>query len=235
MELNKTKKGVGLAGILILLLGFCLVLAGCESDAVAPQENLPPLTEKGAAQQAGLVAVGIAKAGPQILNFNGNKELGIYTHEFTQGGISGSVMLEFFTGGAGGAHSHWDDADYGLFYTPEGAEITVALDLDGLEPDFGLTFDLYGDIDQVADTAAVAGSGNFTSGDSSHAFNIPDDDPVVVVAGDHPTGGMFAYSADGFSLVVVYDGDVTADVYVSDAPEPGYSINLDTGIVTAIE
>ena len=40
----------------------------------------------------------------------------------------------------------------------------MALDLDGLEPQFGLTFDLHGPIDQVADTAEVFGTGTFTIG-----------------------------------------------------------------------
>lgn len=240
MELYKMKRGLGLTGVLIPLLGFCLVIGGCESDAVAPQDELPALTEQGAAQQAALVAVGISKAAPELLNFSGKKSgdkvLGIYEYELTDGGLSGTIMLEYFTGGAGGTHSSWEVADYGLLYTTEGNEVSVVLDIEGLEPEFGISFDLEGPIDQEADTAEVFGTGTFTTGDSSNGFTIPEDDPVLLEAiSTYPSGGMFAYTGDGFSLVVVYDGDVTADVFVSEAPEPGYSINLDTGMVTVIE
>jgi hypothetical protein len=240
MEWNKSKRGVGLMGVLILLLGFCLVIGGCESDSVVPQEQLPALTERGAAQQASLVAVGISKAGPELLNFSGksgDKELGVYPYTFPEGAdIAGTIMLEYFNGGAEGEHCLWSDADYGLLYTTEGNEVSVALDLEGLEPEFALTFNLYGPIDQVLDTAEVSGTGKFASGDSSHDFTIPDDDPVLLEAiSTYPSGGSFAYSADGFDLVVVYDGDDTAFVFVSEAPEPGYVIDLDTGIVTPFE
>lgn len=225
-------------GVLILLLGFCLVIGGCESDSVVPQEQLPALTEQGAAQQASLVAVGISKAGPELLNFSGksgDKELGVYPYTFPEGGdISGTIMLEYFTGGAGGTHSSWDDADYGLLYTTEGNEVSVALDLDGLEPQFGLTFNLYGPIDQVADTAEVSGTGTFTTGDSSNDFTIPDDDPVLLEAiSTYPSGGMFLYSADGFELMVVYDGSDTAIIQIAEVV--AYTIDLDTGIVTPVE
>ena len=221
-----------------MLLGFCLVIGGCESDSVAPQEQLPALTEQGAAQQASLVAVGISKAGPELLNFSGksgDKELGVYPYTFPEGGdISGTIMLEYFTGGAGGTHSSWDDADYGLLYTTEGDEVSVALDLDGLEPQFGLTFNLYGPIDQVADTAEVSGTGTFTTGDSSNDFTIPDDDPVLLEAiSTYPSGGMFLYSADGFELMVVYDGSDTAIIQIAEVV--AYTIDLDTGIVTPVE
>ncbi len=238
MEFNKTKRGVSLAGVLILLLGFCLVLAGCESDAVAPQEELV-LNENEVAQQAALVAVGISKAGPQLLNYNGkksaDKDLGIYTYTFPESGdVSGTIMLEYFTGGAGGAHSLWNDADYGLLYTTEGEMVTVELDLgDGIEPVFSLEFDLEGEIDQVADTAAVFGTGAFTTGDSGDTFTIPEEDPVVLEAvSTYPEGGLFMYSAGGFDLVVYYDGSDTAVVSITEVPT--YSIDLDTGLVTEI-
>jgi hypothetical protein len=238
MELYKSKRGLGLAGVLILLLGFCLVIGGCESDSVTPKDQLPALTEQGAAQQAALVAVGISKAGPELLNFSGksgDKELGVYPYTFPVGGdITGTIMLEYFTGGSGGTHSLWSEADYGLLYTTEGNEVSVALDLEGLEPQFGLEFDLHGPIDQVLDTAEVAGTGIFRSGDSSHGFTIPEDDPVVLEAvSTYPSGGMFMYSADGFDLVVIYDGSNTAMIEIAEVV--AYTIDLDTGIVTSPE
>lgn len=225
-------------GVLILLLGFCLVVGGCESDSVVPQEELPALTEQGAAQQASLVAVGISMAGPELLNFSGksgDKELGIYPYTFPDGGdVTGTIMLEYFTGGAGGTHSSWEDADYGLLYTVEDNEVSMNLDLDGLAPDFGMTFNLYGPIDQVLDTAEVSGTGKFRTGASNHGFTIPDDDPVVLEAvSTYPSGGMFVYSADGFELLVVYDGSDTAIIQIAEVV--AYTIDLDTGMVTPVE
>jgi hypothetical protein len=235
MEFYRAKKG--LVGGLILLLGICLVMAGCESDSVTPNDQLPALTEKGAVQQAALVAVGIAKAGPELLKFSGKKDLGIYTYTFPPGGdISGVIMLEYFTGGPGGTHTDWETADYGLLYTTEGEQVTVVLDLEGVEPEFSLTFDLEGPINQAEDSAEVFGSGNFTSGESSNDFTIDEEDPILLEElSSYPDGGTFMYVVDSISVAVVYDGDVTADVFISEAPEPGYSINLDTGIVTVIE
>lgn len=243
MEFYKTKIGVSLAGGLILLLGFCLLLAGCESDSVAPNEQLPALTEKGAAQQAALVAVGISKAAPELLKFSGkkprDKDLGIYTYDFPEGGdISGSIMLEYFDGGPEGDHSTWNDADYGLLYTTGGEVVSVELELEGAEPVFGLKFDLHGDIDHPTDTAAVAGTGSFTTGASSNSFMIEDSDPVILhsVSTYPEEGGSFFYSADEFDLIVVYNGDDTALVAHASAPEVAiYIIDLDTGILTVIE
>ncbi len=103
-----------------------------------------------------------------------------------------------------------------------------------LEPEFGLTFNLHGPIDQVLDTAEVSGTGKFTSGDSSNSFTIPDDDPVLLEAiSTYPSGGMFMYSTDGFDLVVIYDGSDTAVVEIAEVVT--YTIDLDTGIVTPVE
>ncbi len=49
MKLDKMMKGRVGAGALVLLLGSGLLLTGCESDSVAPDEELPALTEQEAA------------------------------------------------------------------------------------------------------------------------------------------------------------------------------------------
>jgi hypothetical protein len=242
MDFKKTKKGRGLAGVLILLLGFCLLQGGCESDSVAPNDDLPQLTEREAAQRVALVATGISKVGPQVLSFNGKKSrdkddvVGVYPYDFPEGGdITGSIVLEYFFGGAGGTHVHWDDADYGLLYTPKGVTVSVALDLGGgVGPIFGLTFDLHGDIDRAEDTAEVAGSGTFSTGGSSNGFTIPDTDPIVLTGvSSYPTGGEILFSADGFNLSVEYEGDHIVDVTIGDVVS--YTIDLNTGIVTPVE
>lgn len=242
MEFYRKKKGGGLAGVLILLLGVCLVWGGCESDSVAPDDQVPALTERDAAQQAALIAVGITKVGPQILNFSGKKPrdkddvVGVYDYPFPPGGdITGSVILEYFTGGAEGVHCPWDEADYGLLYTPEGEMVFVAVELPGgAVPQFELIFSLYGPIDRAADTAEVAGSGTFTSVVYSNDFTIPEAAPIILTAvSSYPDGGVFHFTVGAISLVVTYDGSSTAGVEVAEVLT--YEIDLDTGGVTLVE
>ncbi|MCK9995921.1 MAG: hypothetical protein KAH56_06550 [Candidatus Krumholzibacteria bacterium] len=229
--------GRGIVALLLLTGG--LMLVGCESDPVAPQDELPQLTEQEAAQQAAIVAVGLAKVGPELLKFSGLKagpaELGIYPYEFPSGGdITGSIMLEYFDGGPGGTHSHWNDADYGLLYSPSGEVVTLALDLGfGFEVSVDLTFDLAGPIDRAADTATVTGSGTLASGDETTGFTISETDPVVLSGlSAYPSGGTLLFTIDGIQLEVSYDGDDTAAVTIADVVT--FMIDLDTGIVTPV-
>jgi len=233
--------GRGIAALLLLTGG--LVLAGCESDPVAPKDELPQLTEQEAAQQAAIVAVGLAKVGPELLKFSGLKagpaELGVYPYEFPSGGdITGSIMLEYFDGGPEGAHSHWNSADYGLLYSLADEEVTISLDIGiGVDVIVGMTFDLAGPIDQAADTATVTGSGTLTLGDMGTGFTIYESDPVVLSGlSAYPSGGMLIFNIDGIDLLVIYDGDKTAGVAIGVDPLVAFSymIDLDTGIVTLV-
>ncbi len=228
--------GLGVLFLPILLLACGLLINGCESDSVAPHDELPELTEKEAAQQAALVAVGISKVGPELLKFDGlksgGKELGVYPYTFpAEGDVTGSIVLEYFTGGAGGTHSLWDDADYGLLYTPEGEALAVAVDLGGgLMPIFSLTFDLHGDINQTADTATVSGAGTFTSGDSINDFTLTN--LLLEEVSSYPSGGSMDYLVGSIVLVVTYDGSSTAGVEIGGVL--AYEIDLNTGIVTPV-
>ena len=240
MKHKQWETGLGGLGVLFLLVLFWasgLLVGGCESDAVAPQDELPAVTEAEAAQQAALVAVGIAKVGPELLRFQASKprdkELGVYSYTFPEGGdISGTVILEYFSGGAGGFHSLKDDADYGWLYTPEGEMVTVALDIPSkVEPIFELTFDVQGDIDQVADTATVSGFGTLATGELSSGFTFTN--LILTELSSYPDGGTFECVSGPITLVVEYDGDSTASVSVKGFIK--YEIDLDTGFVTLIE
>lgn len=244
MEFRNTKGGWALAGSLILLLGLVLLLGGCESDAVAPQEELPAPTEREATQQAALVAAGIAKSSPLILAYDGNKDLGIYPYTFPPGGdVTGSVVLEYFNGGAEGDPSHWDDADYGRMYSVDDPEtedvegVSIALELPGgLEPVFAVTFLLRGPIDRAADTAELFGAGTLGMGGSPTGWTIPETHPVLISSlSNWPTGGLVNFVVGSIILNVEYDGDHTANVYVGDAEDPTYTIDLDTAEVTLVE
>ena len=248
MNHKQWKTGRGGLGVLflpILLLACGVLVGGCESDSVTPHDEIPELTEREATQQAALVAAGLARVGPQLLLFDGTKsgdkdEEGVYTQDFADFEyITGTVILEYFNGGPGGIHCVWDEADYGLLYTwddPETSEeegVTVALDLGGgVEPIFGLTFDLDGNIDQEADTATVSGDGTLLmEGFPPQPFTITE--VVLTGVSDYPDGGELGFTVGSLVLVVVYDGDDTATVNINDVAI--YVIDLDTGIVTLID
>jgi len=231
--IRKTR-GIGLAALLLLAGG--LLLNGCESDATAPRENLPPPTAQEAAQQAALVAVSAAKVGPKLVTFNGTvlaeKELGVYPYTFPEGGnITGSIMLEFFTGGPTGTHSAWGDADYGLLYSPGEEMVTASVDLGGgVGPIFGVSFDLHGDINQAQDTATVSGTGTFVTGDISDDFSLTN--VVVQALSGYPEGGSLTLKAGSHEVVVTYDGSSTAGVAVNAVAM--FTVDLDTGILSPV-
>ena len=218
MKTKQWKTGWSELGVLFLaglLLAFGLMVGGCESDAVAPQEELPALTEAEAVQQAALVAVGVATVGPEILKFQvpkpRDKDLGVYIYDFPEGGdISGTVILEYF---ADGLPSLKEAADYGKLYTPEGEVVAIELELPGgAKPEFELTFALEGDIDQAADMATVSGGGTWATGELGGEFSFTD--LVLTELSSYPDGGRLEFSTGIFDLVVEYDGDNTASVEV---------------------
>ncbi len=239
MKFNEMMKGRYWVGVLVLLMAGGLLMAGCESDSVSPDDPVPELTELQAAQLAGRVAFGISEVGPRILTFRGSKprdkDLGVYPYEFPAGGdITGTIVLEYFEGGAEGNHSSWEEADYGLLYTPGSTVLTAAKDIGGTEVVlFEVSFNLFGDINQSADRADILGSGNLTVGSFSSDFTIPEDDPVVLLGvSSFPESGMFLLTVSGIELLVIYDGDSTAGVLVGGVP--AYVIDLETGDVTPI-
>lgn len=229
-KMNSKKTVLGL-----LLLAGALVMSGCESDAVAPQETLPPPTEEEAAQQAALVAVSVAKVGPQLLTFTPTKrdgELGVYDYSFPDGGdISGTIMLEYFTGGPEGTHCAWGDADYGLLYNNEDQMVTVALDLGGgIEPVFAVGFSLHGDINRATDTATVSGTGVFVSGDINHPFSLTDVE--LEALSSYPDGGFIAFMAGDLEVVVAYDGSHLGGMSINGSLM--FIVDLNTGIISPI-
>ena len=52
------------------LVGLLMIIAGCGSDSLAPNDPLPALSEDSSAQQAGLVAYSVAAVGDLALNFS---------------------------------------------------------------------------------------------------------------------------------------------------------------------
>ena len=235
MKFDKMTKGRVWAGALILLLGTGLLLMGCESDSVAPDEELPALTGEEAAQQAALVAVGVAKVGPELVKFDGSKaspaEDGVYPYTFPQGSnVTGSIVLEFFSGGPTGSHVVWDMADYGKLYTPNGEMVTVSVDLGEIDPIYSVAFELYGPIDRAADTATVSGTGTFISGDRTTPFTLTD--VLLEDVSTYPDGGTVVLAGEGIEATVTYDGTRYATVAITDGDT--FSLDLDTGIITVV-
>lgn len=233
---GKKNGGAGLLA-LVLLLACGLLLGGCESDSVAPNDDLPQVTEQEAAQQAALVAAGVSRVGPALVNFDGSKSLedepGFYTYTFPSGGdVSGSIHLQYYSGGPSGVPSMWDDADYGRLFTPVGSLLVISLDLGGgVVPTVGLGFQIQGDIDRDTDSAVVNGVGNFVSGDMMAGFSFSD----LLVSGlsSYPSGGTMGFTSGTLELTVIFDGDHTANVEIGEVVS--YVIDLDTGEVAAAE
>ena len=219
----------------LLMTTAALWLGGCESDSVAPQDELPTMTQDDAAQQAGMVATGLHRLGPQLLRFNPakGKDDGIYTYEFpTEPYVTGMVTMEFFTGGAGGTHVAYDEADYGMLYTDPGEMLDITLEFPGgIEVGLGLELDVAGDIDQVAGTADVSGGGHLYTDLFDTGFDFED----VVVTRDpegYPESGTLTLTNGPWEAVVTFDGDDSA--VISFGGDDLFVVDLDTGQVSPI-
>jgi len=235
LNLHK-KSGRRWAVAAILIMGGALLLNGCESDPVAPNDDIPGLTEKDVAGQAGAVAAAIAKVSPEILRFSPTKaakELGIYPYDFPGNpNVTGEVTLEFFTGGAGGTHVVYDEADYGLLYTDPGEILHVEIEyLEGAFIMFDLGLNMEGHLDRDAGSAVVSGTGTFVSGPHPGDFVLTG--LGVSENGEYPTAGSLLFTSAGWTMSVVFDGDETADILVDGVPT--YVVDMDTGWVTVPE
>lgn len=231
-EKSGTRKGVALT----LLLAGALLLVGCESDSVAPQDEIPALTEGDVAQQAGVVAVALAKVSPEIVAFRpakAAKELGIYPYDFSgQPQVTGNVTLEFFTGGPTGTHVAYDAADFGLLYTDPGEMLRVDIDVtEEVTLGFDLGLSVEGYLDRDAGSAVVSGAGTFVSGLHPGSFQFTG--MGVSENGLYPTAGTMTFFSAGWTMTVIFDGDATADVLLDNVLL--YVVNLETGLVTAVE
>lgn len=232
----QNKSGRRWAVAAILIMGGALLLNGCESDPVAPNDDIPQLTERDVAQQAGVVAAAMSDLGPEIIRFKpakAAKELGVYPYDFPGNpNVTGEVTFEFFTGGAGGTHVAYNEADYGLLYTPPEEMLHVEIEyLEGAFIMFDLGLNIEGHLDLEAGSAVVSGSGTFVSGPHPGSFQLTG--LGVSDNGTYPTAGTLSFTAAGWTMSVVFDGDVTADVLLDSVPV--YVVDLETGLITAAE
>ena len=215
------------AAALLAALGL---FAGCESDATAPDEALPPVGTRDAATQAGAVAAGVARIGPAMMTAKTTKQVVTFTWAGDRG-LTGSVFIDFRDAPDGNPAAP-DAAAWARLYTEEGAPVVFTMPDLGGQTAFAL--DIAAALDQVGDTATIlAGSGgSMTSGEYTVGFTMAG---VVVGGTGYPTGGMTVTSGS-HTVDVNFDGDATANVIV-DGGTPGaaqYTVDLDTGEITEV-
>ena len=222
IKINKLRGRGALALLVPVLLACGLVLGGCESDTLAPQDQTPPLSEQEAAGQAGLVAMAVAKVAPEVVKFS---EAGktVYSRTFV-GLVSGTVSLDYRLGGAGGVSANWSTGDWARLYTAIDDPLNLAVGSGSVQ----LTLDVTADINQGQDTAVIGGGGTFTSGVHHATFAFAD--LAVTAAGSYPAGGTMTFSGAGFVMAVDFDGTNLATIAVMG--HGTWSLNLDTGAVS---
>ena len=209
----------------LALLGL---LAGCESDAVAPQDELPPVTVQGAATQAGIVAAAVTEASQKLVQTIGIDKDVVEEPITGQGGVVGSVFLDFRTG-PDGAPATPAAATWARLYTATGSPLTYTDPRAGGVTTFAL--DLMADLDRAGDTAKVlqGSNGVMTSGDNVVAFAMTG---VITGSVGYPDDGTLdVTSADHFAQVT-FNGTNEATAVVDH--ERTFIVNLDTGLVTEI-
>ena len=219
-------KKIALTIGLVLLLGG-MVLSGCESDAVAPQDEAPALSEENVAQQAAIIAMAISEIGPKILTFTPPLEKTIYTFNFKDFDyVTGQVDIDYRLGGAEGTSSTPEAADYAHLYTVGNPGLSI---VSGDIETMTLTADIMGNLDQDASTATIlAGSqGDLVAGIYTGHYAI---DGLVVSPADYPTDGTITFTGGIYTIVTTFDGSNTAIVSVDTFPT--WSLNLDTGELT---
>ncbi len=222
--INGLRGRCALTLMLPLLLATGMFLGGCESDATAPQDPTPALTEQDAATQAGLVAMAVTQVGPEVINFSEPGKQ-VYTRTFS-GDIVGSVSLDFRMGSADGAPATWALGTWVRMFTDTGAPLVIAVGNAGGTAQLGL--DVNATLNRVADTAVVSGGGTFASGPYSAAFSFAS--LTVDAAGSYPTGGSMTFTGGDFTMTVAFDGTNTATITITD--HGTWYVNLDTGEVS---
>ncbi len=198
-----------------------LAVAGCGSDSLAPNDAIPPLTTADSAQQAGLVAYAVAEMGPLAVTYQEKSE-NVYT--FPAGGvISGSVQLDFRTGGANGAPAAPEAADYARLTTLGAQGLSITSPLGGV---IHVAADVMVGITRGSPDSATAleGSiGTLDAGDYTATFTIG---AVTVYDTGYPTGGPVVFDNGYQALDIDFDGTRFADLSLNGLVR--WTFDLDT-------
>ncbi len=191
---------------LLLLAAGLLILSGCGSDALAPNDPVPDLSELESANQAGLVGYAVSAVGPLAVTFDQKSQ--VYT--FPQGGlVEGSVNLDFRTGGAQGTSAVPSAADYVHMSTVGDNGLTVESPLGGL---IYLSADIMATIARgTIDSATIlAGSGGtLDAGAYSATFTISN---LAVYESGYPSGGPIMFDNGYHTLALNFNGTHLAEI-----------------------
>jgi hypothetical protein len=212
----------------LTVLALLGLTAGCSSDAVAPQDEIPPVTVKGAATQAGFIAAAVSQATQIFVRDIGPAKDVVEEPIGGQGGVTGSVFIDY-RAGADGPPSTPREATWAYMYTAEGAPLSYTNPVGG-----GVTTCALGvmaDLDRYADSAKVLqGSGGvLTSGENVVEFAMTG---TITGSVSYPTDGLLdVTSADHFAQVT-FNGTNMVTMIVDHART--FLVNLDTGEVTEV-
>ncbi|MFO7608997.1 MAG: hypothetical protein R6X35_07345 [Candidatus Krumholzibacteriia bacterium] len=213
---------------LATLAAFALLglAAGCESDSVAPQDTLPPISAEDAAYQSGLIAAAISQISPEIMNPTLPGKQVVNVTWGGQFGLTGTVRIDYRNGPDGDPATS-TAATWARLFTDEDAPVVFTV------PDLGgqTRFDLEvtATLDQLADQATIlSGSGGtMTSGEYVVTFVLAG---IVVGGSGYPEQGSMTVTAGTHTAAVTFNGTNTATMIVDSSVT--YSIDLDTGEVT---
>lgn len=219
-----------LLALLALVLGLGLFLAGCESDSVAPNEELPALTNDEKAGQSAAMASAAAHVLPELVRFTPGPNKNEYSYTiYEEGVVEGMVYFDFRLGGADGAPAAYNGADWARMNTADGMPIIFHVGIGGM---VYLDFDITASLVQATNTATLldGSGGTFTAGQYVATFSFSN---VEVTAGDnYPAGGTMTFVTGGTTLLVTFDGDDTAVIALDGVDT--WVLNLDDASVTGI-
>jgi len=200
------------------------LLAGCDSDTVAPHDNLPALTAEDAANQSAIVALTYKQIGPMAIQ-NPAKTAG--AHPIAGAGFSGEVWIDWLTA-EGGEDATWNTAGWVHVFTEADSPVVYTTPLGGTT-EFNL--DVAADIARDPTTGVISGSGSMVSGEYTLSYTILNLE--VVEGADYPATGIIEVVTQGHTVSIVFDGDNTALLTVNMTDV--WEVNLDTGAVTPWE
>jgi hypothetical protein len=215
-----------LGSLALLAAGILLVVSGCGSDSTAPKDELPPISQQAAAEQAGYFASAVAQAYDIYQDALHGKE--VIVHDFTTGDASGTFTMDFRSGGPGGTASASGSADYIHIYTDTDQDVRITQA--GLTiPLVIATFDVevYPYDATPPESGTVNGAGTLVSGAYTSTFTIGG---VFLNVSSYPPSGTLTYSAGGHDVTVEFDGSRFATLTVG---AEMWLVNLDTGELVA--
>lgn len=211
--------------LVILAVAGLALLAGCDSDPVAPQDDLPVLTEEEAAFQSAAVALTWATISHMAIDNPGVGAKTASAYPVTGAGFSGDVWIDWRTL-EGGEDATWDTAGWVRVFTETGAPVVYTTSLGGTT-EFNL--DVASNIVRDPTTGVINGGGSMVSGDYTLSYGITN---LTVEEGEpYPLEGSIAVATQGHSVMIQFDGSRYAILTVNVNTQEYWEVDLETGDV----